>query len=97
MIKSVMASIYSGSKYNKLKRFEVHANAAMEAVLPRFIKHYRRAPHGRASSNINIIIILLYLRVAPHTGALVVTPGHWAALDPKIVAPHTGALVVTIE
>ena len=33
------------------KQQEVRANAAMNAVLPRFVKQYCRAPYGRASSN----------------------------------------------
>ena len=73
MIKSVTAITCRRQNNSKLELQEVRTNAAMEAVLPRFIKQYGRAPHGRASSNNGQQEDPGDTTVAPHTGALVVT------------------------
>ena len=54
LIKSVTAITRRRQNYSRLELQEVRAKAAMNAVLPRFIKQYRRAPHGCASSNSRI-------------------------------------------
>ena len=95
LIKSVTAITRRRQNYSRLELQEVRAKAAMNAVLPRFIKQYRRAPHGCASSNHDYRPVRVYDKVAPHTGALVVTVGLHVARTASGVAPHTGALVVT--